>query len=210
MSRLGRNHCCSAQSRSTGHPHQIHTGIQMLTTAVVLSDPEVKAIECPLIPKVICKLATLPRTRQLNVLVTHGQMPTPRQERCCLSPLLPSAQDLIFPPCWHKKGKFFSCDHTTQKRCFLREEAGGTQPQRSRLSFVAASEPLFSTQPMFTRNTEPASKGQTSPPPTAPFPNPAAIVVPGAGCLLSFADLLGLESEHTLRNQQGWCSAPGR
>lgn len=44
----------------------------------------------------------------------------------------------------------------------------------------------------------------------APLQNSAAFVVTGAGWLLNFADLLGLESENTLRSQQGWCCVPGR
>lgn len=40
--------------------------------------------------------------------------------------------------------------------------------------------------------------------------NSTAFVVAGAGWVLSFADLLGLESENTLPSQQGWCCGPGR
>lgn len=66
---------------------------------------------------------------------------------------------------------------------------------------------LFITQPDAQAEQKASIKGTDL---LAPLQNSAAFVVPRAGWLLNFADLLGLESENTLPSQQGWCCGPRR
>jgi hypothetical protein len=76
----------------------------------------------------------------------------------------------------------------------------------SSLSFVASSDPPFQHTANVHAEHKVSIKGTDL---LIPLQNSAVFVVTGAGWLLNFADLLGLESENTLQSQQGWYYVPG-
>lgn len=93
--------------------------IQMLTTTVGLSDPEVKAAECPLIPKVIWLQSFLPLPL-LNVLVCHtwAEASNRTERLASLSWLLPSCKRNHLSSMMAQERKSLNWDHTMQNCLF--------------------------------------------------------------------------------------------